>query len=92
MKRNAKPRFELGTDRTGSSRTRHSLPARGRSARYTRELSFARCHDEAGCATVHGIAVDNTSRTGRSTSPAAEVCGKIPAFETEDKKTADFCA
>ena len=92
MKRNAKPRFELSTDRTGSSRTRHSLPARGRSARYARELSFARCHHEAGCATVHGIALGNTSKTGRSTSPAAEVCGKITAFKTEVKKSSDCCA
>ena len=45
--RSVKPRFELSTD---SSRrdSQHSLPARGRSARYARELSFAKYYDGAG--------------------------------------------
>ena len=48
--------------------------ARGKSARYARELSFARCHDEeAGAIILHGSAAGNTSRTGRSTSSAAQI-------------------
>ena len=47
--------------------------ARGKSARYAREWSFARCHDEAGAIILHGSAADNTSRTGRSTSSAAQI-------------------
>ena len=40
---------------------------------------------------LHGSAVGNTSRTGRSSSPAAELCGEIPAFENEGKGIADYC-
>ena len=40
---------------------------------------------------LHGSAVGNTSRTGRSSSPAAEFCGKIPAFEIEGKEIVDCC-
>ena len=66
----AKPRFELITD--SSSRAReHSVPARGRSAHYAREFSFARCHDEAGAIMIHSSAAGNTPRIERSTSPGA---------------------
>ena len=41
---------------------------------------------------LHGSAVGNTSKTGRSTSPAAEVSGKIPASEIEGKETLNCCA
>ena len=47
--------------------------ARGKCARYARELSFARCHDGACAIILHGSAAGNTSRTGRSTSPAAQM-------------------
>ena len=40
---------------------------------------------------LHGSAVSKTSRTRRPSSPAAKVCGKIPAFEIRGKKTADYC-
>ena len=49
----------------------HSIPARGKCAQYARELSFARCHDDAGAIILQGSAAGNTSRTGRSNSPAA---------------------
>ena len=55
---------------------------RGRSARYAREFSFAKCHGEADSGMLHGSAVGNMPRTGCS-SPTAEVCGKIPSFEIE---------
>ena len=42
-----KPRFELKHISTDSSiETQYSLPARGKIARYAREFSFARFHDE----------------------------------------------
>ena len=47
--------------------------ARGNCARYARDLSFAKCHDEAGAIILHGSAAGNTSRTGRSTSPTAKI-------------------
>ena len=50
-----------------------------------------RCHDEADSGMLHGSAVGNTSRTGCASSPAAEVCGKIFAFNIERKKVADCC-
>ena len=40
---------------------------------------------------LRGSAVGNKSKTGRSSSPTAEVCGKIPAFEIEGKSFADCC-
>ena len=43
-KTNAKPRFELSTVQSHQD----LLPTRGKNARYAREFSFARCHDEAG--------------------------------------------
>ena len=64
---------------------RTELPARGRSARYAREFSFAKSHGEADSGLLRGSAVGNTSRTGRSSSPSAEISGKIPAFEIEGK-------
>ena len=67
-------------------------PARGRSARFARENSFARCLDEAGSVMLHGSAVGNRLRTGRSSSPAAKACGKIPEFEIEGKTIMDCCA
>ena len=39
---------------------------------------------------LHSSAVGKTSRTRRASSPAGEVCGKIPAFEIKGKKTADY--
>ena len=51
------------------------LPTRGKSARYAREFSFARCHDEAGAIILillHCFPAGNTSRTGEPTSPAAK--------------------
>ena len=68
------------------------LHARGRSARYAREFSFARCHDEAGSVMLHRGFVGNASRTGRSTFPAAEICGKIRVFEIIGKEISDCCA
>ena len=64
---------------------RTELPARGRSARYAREFSFASCHGEAESGMLRGSAVGNTSKMGRSSSPTAELCGKFPAFEIEGK-------
>ena len=49
-----------------------SLPARGRSARYAREFSFARCGNTAGDTLQHNCPAGNTSRTGRLTFPAAQ--------------------
>ena len=46
---------------------KNPVPARGEIARYTREISFARCNDAAGAIILHGTAAGNTSRTGRST-------------------------
>ena len=46
-KTNTKPRFELSTQAR-----QHSISGRGKSARYAREFSFARCHDEAGAITL----------------------------------------
>ena len=46
---------------------KNPVPARGKIARYTREISFARCNDEAGAIILHGSAAGNTSRTVRST-------------------------
>ena len=51
------------------------LPTRGKSARYAREFSFARCHDEAVAIILiilHCCPAGNTSRTGEPTSPAAK--------------------
>ena len=67
---NTKPKFELSIDRSIGIR-QHSLPARGKSARYSREFSFARYHDAVVAIMLHSSAAANTSRTGRSTSPAA---------------------
>ena len=47
--------------------------------KYAREFSFARCQDEAGSEMLHRGSI----------SPAAEVCGKLPAFEIEGKKIVD---
>ena len=41
---------------------------------------------------LHCDSVGNTSRTRRSTSPAAEVCGKILVFGIEVKEIVDCCA
>ena len=64
----AKARFELSTD----SSSRILASARGKSARCAREFSSAKCHDKAGSKIIHGCGVGNTSRPGRSTSPAAQ--------------------
>ena len=69
----------------------HFLLARGRNARYAREYNLASYDDKAGSGMLHGSAVGNTSRTGRASSPAADVCGKIPASKFEGKKIADCC-
>ena len=61
-------------------------------AEEARDFSFARCDDEAGSVMLHGSAVGNRSRTGRSTSPATEACGKIPALEIEGMPIMDCCA
>ena len=68
-----------------------TLPAREISTRYAREFSFTRCHGEADSGMLHGSAVGNTSRTGCAFSPAAEICGKIFAFNIERKKVAACC-
>ena len=47
-KTNAKPGFELSRVQSHQD----LLPTRGKNARYAREFSFARCHDEAG-ANIH---------------------------------------
>ena len=90
-----KPRFELSTDSSGRVR-HHSLPARGRSARYARELSFARCHDEAGAIIIHGFGAGNvkewTFNLSSSTNRRAKGRGKIPLFRVEGNETADCCA
>ena len=69
--------------------------ARGKSARYAREWSFARCHDEAGAIILHGSAADNTSRTGRSTSSAAHLKSyrlwQNCELSIESKKTKGCC-
>ena len=62
--------------------------ARGNCARYARELSFARCHDEAGAIILHGSAAGNTSRTGRSTSKSYRL-GQNYELGIESKKTKD---
>ena len=36
--------------------------------------------------------VGNMSRAGLSTSPGAEVCGKLPAFKIGGKRVVDCCA
>ena len=41
---------------------------------------------------LHRGSVGNTSRTGRSTFPAAETCGKIWVFEIIGKEISDCCA
>ena len=46
----------------------------------------------AGSVMLHCGSVGNTSRTRRSTSPAAEVCGKLLVFGIEGKKIVDCCA
>ena len=46
----------------------------------------------AGSVILHCVSVGNTSRARRSTSPAAEVCGKILVFGVEVKKIVDCCA
>ena len=71
---------------------RTGLSARGRSARNTRVFSLARRQDRAGCEMLHRGSVGNTSRTERSTSPAAEICDKILTFEPEGNKIEDCCA
>ena len=70
-KTNTKPRFELSIDSSTRAR-QHSLSARGKSARYAREFSFARCDDATDAIILHGSAAGYTSRTGRSNSPAAQ--------------------
>ena len=81
--------WEHTVDYNSSKARQPSLPARGKSAR---EFSFARCHDEASFfVMLHDSAVGNTSKTGSSTSPATEGCGKISAFGIEDVKTVDCC-
>ena len=86
----AKLRFELSTDSSGRVR-HHSLLARGRSARYAREFSFARYHDE-----VHGFGAGNfkdwTFNLSNSTNRRAKCRGKISLFRIEGNKTADCCA
>ena len=52
---------------SGVCPVKNPVPAREKIARYTREISFARCNDEAGAIILHGSAAGNTSRTGRST-------------------------
>ena len=54
-KENTKHRFEVGTDSSIKAR-QHFLSARGKSARYAREFSFARCHDATGAIILHGSA------------------------------------
>ena len=86
-KLNAKPRFEL------------RLPTRGISARYAREFSFARCHNEAGAIIfilLHCCPAGNTSRTGEPTSPAAKRAelNDVVRFRRlkSKEKTKDCCA
>ena len=66
---------QLSTDSKNRAR-QHSLPARGRSARYAREFSFVTCLVESVFVILQGSAVDNVLRTGRSTSPAVD-CGLL---------------
>ena len=59
--------------------------------RYAGEFSFARCNDAAGAIILHDSAASNTSRTGRSTSPAAQskepkVFAKLRIFRIENRK------
>ena len=91
----AKPRFELSTVQSHQD----LLPTRGKSARYAREFSFARCHDEAGdiiFILLHCCPAGNTSRTGEPTSPAAksaELNNMERFWRLESKeKTKDCCA
>ena len=70
---NTKPRFELSTEDSSIRARQYSQPARGKSARYAREFSFARCHDEAGARKQHGTAASIISRTGRPTSPEVQI-------------------
>ena len=91
IKQNAKPRFELCANSCRRAH-QHSLPARGRCARYRRKFSFARYHDEAVSVLLHGSAMGNKSRPARSASPAAEGCEKVSAFGIEGQETTDCCA
>ena len=95
-KTNAKPRFELSTVQSHQD----LLPTRGKSARYAREFSFARCHDEAGAIVFillyYTVVLRATSRTGEPTSPAAksaELNDVVKFWRLESKeKTKDSCA
>ena len=58
----------------------------GKHARYLREFNFARCHDEVVSEMLHGRAVANTSRIGRSISPAAGSCSRISALGSKGKQ------
>ena len=72
------------------------IPARGRSARYAREFSFARCHDEAGAMMIHDCGAGNvkdwTFNLSSSTNRRTKGRGKISLFRIEGNKTADCCA
>ena len=94
-KTNAKPRFELSTVQ---SPPRFAMDS-GISARYAREFSFARCHDEAAAIILillHYCPAGNTSRTGELTPPAAksaELNDVVRFWRLESKeKTKDCCA
>ena len=77
MIRQIKTKHIQSPDSNGAQCRAHQdlIPTRGKSARYAREFSFARCHDEAGdiiLILLHCCPEGNTSRTGEPTYPVAK--------------------